>query len=45
MTLEEESLKLKGVQYGTEEQQRAITSSAKKREVAEKMLSCRCVWW
>ena len=34
MTLEDELPRLEGVQYTTEEEQRAITSSSRKNEVA-----------
>ena len=42
MTLEDELPRLAGVQYATEDEQRAITNSSRKNEVA---LSCGCVWW
>ena len=43
------ALQVGGVQYATEEEQRAITNSSRKNEEAgakeEMMLSSGCVWW
>ena len=49
MTLEDETPRprLEGVQYATEEEQRAITDPERMKHLAQRemTLSCGCVWW
>ena len=49
MSLEDEPHGSEGVQSTTGDEQRVITNSSRKNEVAglkwERTLSCGCVWW